>query len=54
MKVAILGATRLVGRVRKDPVFDGVTYVALAHNIIRGAAGCVILITESMEAQGYL
>jgi aspartate-semialdehyde dehydrogenase len=44
----------VVGRVRKDPVFNGVKYIALGHNTIRGAAGCAILIAESMKAQGYL
>lgn len=48
------GMSVVVGRVRKDPVFDGVKYVALGHNTIRGAAGCAILIAESMKAQGYL
>ena len=44
----------VVGRIRKDTVFDGVKYVALGHNTIRGAAGCAILIAESMKSQGYL
>ena len=48
------GMAVVVGRVRKDPVFDGVKYVALGHNTIRGAAGCAILIAESMRSQGYL
>lgn len=48
------GMSVVVGRVRKDQVFDGVKYIALGHNTIRGAAGCAILIAESMKAQGYL
>jgi aspartate-semialdehyde dehydrogenase len=48
------GMSIVVGRVRKDSVFDGVKYGALGHNTIRGAAGCAILIAESMKAQGYL
>jgi aspartate-semialdehyde dehydrogenase len=48
------GMAVVVGRVRKDPVFDGVKYIALGHNTIRGAAGCAILIAESMKAQGYI
>jgi len=48
------GMSVVVGRVRNDPVFDGVKYIALGHNTIRGAAGCAILIAESMKAQGYL
>ncbi len=48
------GMSVVVGRVRRDPVFDGVKYVALGHNTVRGAAGCAILIAESMKSQGYL
>lgn len=48
------GMTVVVGRVRRDPVFDGVKYVALGHNTIRGAAGCALLIAESMKSQGYI
>ncbi len=47
------GMAVVVGRVRKDPVFDGIKYVVLGHNTIRGAAGCAILIAESMKAQRY-
>ncbi len=48
------GMSVVVGRVREDPVFDGVKYVALGHNTVRGAAGCAILIAESMKSQGYI
>ena len=48
------GMTVVVGRIRDDPVFSGVKYVAMGHNTIRGAAGCAILIAESMKSQGYL
>ena len=48
------GMSVVVGRVRKDPVFDGVKYVAVGHNTIRGAAGCAVLIAESMKSQGYI
>jgi aspartate-semialdehyde dehydrogenase len=48
------GMAVVVGRVRKDPVFDGVKFVALGHNTIRGAAGCAVLIAESMKSQGYI
>jgi aspartate-semialdehyde dehydrogenase len=48
------GMSVVVGRVRKDPVFDGVKYIALGHNTVRGAAGCAVLIAESMKSQGYL
>lgn len=48
------GMSVVVGRVRSDSVFNGVKYIALGHNTIRGAAGCAVLIAESMKAQGYL
>jgi len=48
------GMAVVVGRVRSDPVFSGVKYVVLGHNTIRGAAGCAILIAESMKSEGYL
>ncbi len=48
------GMSVVVGRVRRDPVFDGIKYIALGHNTIRGAAGCAVLIAESMKSQGYL
>jgi len=48
------GMSVVVGRIRRDPVFSGVKYVALGHNTIRGAAGCAVLIAESMKSQGYI
>jgi aspartate-semialdehyde dehydrogenase len=48
------GMSVVVGRIKKDPVFDGVKYVALGHNTLRGAAGCAVLIGESLKAKGYL
>jgi len=48
------GMSIVVGRVRRDSVFDGVKYVALGHNMVRGAAGCAVLIAESMKSQGYI
>ena len=48
------GMSVVVGRIRSDPVFSGVKYVALGHNTVRGAAGCAILIAESMKSQGYI
>lgn len=48
------GMSVVVGRVRNDPVFDGVKYIALGHNTVRGAAGCAVLIAESMKSQGYI
>jgi aspartate-semialdehyde dehydrogenase len=48
------GMSIVVGRVRTDPVFNGVKFVTLGHNTIRGAAGCAVLIAESMKSQGYI
>lgn len=48
------GMSIVVGRVRTDPVFNGVKYVALGHNTVRGASGCAVLIAESMKSQGYI
>jgi aspartate-semialdehyde dehydrogenase len=39
------GMTTVVGRVRKDPLYD-VKFVVLSHNTIRGAAGGSILNAE--------
>ena len=47
------GMTVTVGRVRRDTVFD-VRFVALGHNIIRGAAGASVLNAELMAATGRL
>ena len=42
-----------IGRLRKDTVYD-VSYLALAHNTIRGAAGGAILNAELLAKKGYL
>lgn len=47
------GMATVVGRLRPCEVLD-VQFIALAHNTIRGAAGCSILNAELMVAQGYL
>jgi aspartate-semialdehyde dehydrogenase len=47
------GMTVTIGRVRKDPLLD-VKFVALGHNIIRGAAGASVLNAELMAATGRL
>jgi aspartate-semialdehyde dehydrogenase len=47
------GMTTVVGRIRTDPVLD-VKFVVLAHNTIRGAAGCAILNAEFLVAKKYL
>ena len=48
------GMTVSVGRVRKDPAFKGVKYIALGHNLVRGGAGCSILNAELLLAQKYI
>ncbi len=45
------GMTVSVGRIRECPVFH-VKFVALAHNVVRGAAGAAILNAELMVAEG--
>jgi aspartate-semialdehyde dehydrogenase len=47
------GMAVVVGRLRKDPVFD-IKFVGLSHNTIRGAAGGGILNAELLKAKGYL
>ncbi len=40
------GMTVTVGRVRQDSALQGLKYVVLGHNLIRGGAGCSILNAE--------
>jgi aspartate-semialdehyde dehydrogenase len=47
------GMTVTVGRVRTDPILD-LRLVALAHNVIRGAAGGSILNAELLAVRGEL
>lgn len=47
------GMTTVVGRVRKDPLFD-VKMVVLSHNTIRGAAGGSIYNAELLVRKGYI
>jgi len=42
-----------VGRLRACPLFDW-KFIILAHNTIRGAAGCALLNAELMARKGYL
>jgi aspartate-semialdehyde dehydrogenase len=42
-----------VGRIRPCPAFH-VKFVALAHNVVRGAAGAAILNAELMVAEGHV
>src|SRR5438445_11090943 len=45
------GMTVTVGRIRRDPALNGVKYMALGHNLIRGGAGCSILNAELFLAK---
>ncbi len=47
------GMATSVGRLRECPILD-YKFAALAHNTIRGAAGCSILNAELLAVQGYL
>ncbi len=48
------GMSTVVGRIRKDPVLDGVKFIALGHNTIRGAAGCGILNAEYLKMKKFI
>jgi aspartate-semialdehyde dehydrogenase len=44
----------VVGRLRPCATLDGVQFVALGHNTIRGAAGCSIFNAELLLKTGYI
>jgi aspartate-semialdehyde dehydrogenase len=48
------GMSVVVGRVREDRVLNGVKYVVLGHNTIRGAAGTGVLMAELLVKKGYV
>ncbi len=48
------GMSTVVGRIRKDPVLNGVKFVALGHNTIRGAAGCGVLNAEYLKVKKFI
>ncbi len=48
------GMATVIGRLRPCPALDGWQFVTLAHNTLRGAAGCSILNAELLAAQGLL
>jgi aspartate-semialdehyde dehydrogenase len=48
------GMSTVVGRIRRDPVLDGVKFIALGHNTIRGAAGCGILNAEYLKVKKFI
>lgn len=48
------GMSTIVGRIRKDPVLEGVKFIALGHNTIRGAAGCGVLNAEYLKVKKFI
>jgi aspartate-semialdehyde dehydrogenase len=48
------GMSTVVGRIRKDPVLNGVKFIALGHNTIRGAAGCGVLNAEYLKIKKFI
>jgi aspartate-semialdehyde dehydrogenase len=47
------GMATIVGRLRRCPLLD-YKFIALGHNLMRGAAGGVILIAELLKSEGRL
>ena len=52
-RMAGKGMMTSIGRLRECPIL-GYKFAALAHNTIRGAAGCSILNAEYFASQGYI
>ncbi|WP_440059235.1 aspartate-semialdehyde dehydrogenase [Thermogladius sp. 4427co] len=48
------GMSVVVGRIRHDKVFNGVKYIVLGSNTIRGAAGNGVLIAELLVRKGLV
>jgi len=48
------GLSVVVGRIRKDYALNGIKYLALGHNLVRGAAGIAVLIAEALLRLEYL
>lgn len=48
------GMATVVGRLRPCPVMQGWKFLAMAHNTVRGAAGCSILNAELLIENGYI
>jgi aspartate-semialdehyde dehydrogenase len=48
------GMTVSVGRLRRDSALNGIKYIVLGHNLVRGGAGCSILNAELLIAQKYI
>jgi len=53
-RMAGKGMSTVVGRIRKDPVLNGVKFLALGHNTIRGAAGCGVLNAEYLKVKKFI
>lgn len=47
------GMTTVVGRVRRDPIWD-LKFVVVSHNTVRGAAGGALYNAELLAAQGWV
>lgn len=52
-RMAGKGMTTVIGRVRRDPIFD-LKFVVLSHNTIRGAAGASIYNAELLLSENLL
>jgi aspartate-semialdehyde dehydrogenase len=52
-RMAGKGMMTSIGRLRECPIL-GYKFAAMAHNTIRGAAGCSILNAEYLAVRGYL
>jgi aspartate-semialdehyde dehydrogenase len=48
------GMSAVVGRIRKDPVLNGIKFIVLGHNTIRGAAGCGVLNAEYLKVKDFI
>ncbi|HMA34186.1 MAG TPA: aspartate-semialdehyde dehydrogenase, partial [Chloroflexia bacterium] len=47
------GMVSVVGRLRPCPILD-YKFAVLGHNLVRGAAGGVLLIAELLHAEGWV
>src|SRR5207249_3586675 len=47
------GMATVIGRLRPCPLLD-YKFALLGHNLVRGAAGGVLLIAELLKAEGYV
>jgi aspartate-semialdehyde dehydrogenase len=48
------GMSITVGRIRREGIHEGIKYIVLGHNIIRGAAGCSVLNAELLKSEKYI